>query len=234
MSGITPEAQAAAAEATEVAEVAHSLVIDSQDMYELGAEHLRSIKSVASKIDETRKSMTRPLDQAKAAIMDFFRPFADRAAAAEADLKRRMLGYQQQVEAERRAEAERLRREEEARRQAEREAAEAEAMAMAEQGKVDEAEATLAAAEMTAALPVNVTPTVEAPKASGISTRDNWKAEVTDFGALIGHVATHPQLQHLLLPALPELKKLAAALKEGANIPGVRVYNEPTLAARKS
>lgn len=249
MSGITPEAQAAASEATEVAEIANSLVIDSQDMYELAAEHLKAIKAAAAKIDETRKSMTRPLDQAKAAIMDFFRPYADRAAEAEAGLKRNMLSYQQRVEAERRAEAERLRREEEARRAEEQK--EAERLAAAERERAaaaiesgdmaaaeaaaEEADAIEMHAAAVAAMPVHVpAPTVAAPKAAGVSTRDNWKAEVVDFGALIAHVAANPSMQHLLLPALPELKKLAAALKEGANIPGVRVYNEPTLAARKS
>ena len=78
----------------QVTTIVAELVIDSPEMYELAADQLREVKTVQKRIDETRKSMTKPLDDSKKAIMDFFRPFADAADKAEADLKRKMLGFQ--------------------------------------------------------------------------------------------------------------------------------------------
>lgn len=216
----------------QVTTAAGSLVIDSPEMYELAGEQLREIKTVQKRIDETRKSMTKPLDDSKKAIMDFFRPFADAADKAESDLKRKMLGFQDEQRrvreaAERAARAEREAAEraaEELRRQAD---------AAVEAGDADKAlEAELAAETvvMEATLAAPVAPA--APKAAGIATRDNWVAEVTDFAALVKAAAERPDLVALLLPNDKALNQMAKALKEAGSVPGVRFYNDPVISAR--
>jgi len=75
--------------------------------YEVAGLELRRVKDAQKRLDELRKSMTRPLDAAKKAIMDFFRAPEDKLAKAEAGIKRAMVTYQD--------EQERLRREEQRR-----------------------------------------------------------------------------------------------------------------------
>lgn len=242
-----PEAEAVAAEAGSLAAAVDAFVIDSNEMFELAGEQLRQVKSLQKRIEETRFSMTRPIDAAKQAVMQFWRPFEDQAASAERALKGKMLAFQQEAERQRREELERLRREEEARRAEElRRAEEAAAAARAEAEKAIEAGDIQAAeeaaaqadviesqAELVADSPVIVAPTTAAPKAAGVSMRDNWKAEVTDFAALVRAAAARPELLALLKPDDTALRKMAGALKSGAAIPGVRVWNEPTVAARR-
>ncbi|HEY4528976.1 MAG TPA: hypothetical protein VIG97_01400, partial [Luteimonas sp.] len=95
-----------------------------------------------------------------------------------------------------------------------------------------EAEVTMELAEVAP-----VTRFEEKPKAAGIGTRQNWKAEVTDFRALViaaGKAAE--QGDNLLLSYLQaDLKTLggtARNLKGEAKVPGVRFYPEDGLSVR--
>src|SRR3989304_3143318 len=88
----------------------------AKDQYVGSAALLKQIKKRASDLDDLRKSLTRPLDEAKTRIMDLFRPAGDRLAPAEQTLKNAMIVFTR--------EQERLRREAE---QAAREAADREA-----------------------------------------------------------------------------------------------------------
>jgi hypothetical protein len=219
----TPEAEQAAAEAREVAEIAAQLVIDSPDMYELAGDQLRAVKAAAKRVEETRRSMTVPLDAAKKAVMDFFRPFSDRLAESEAHLKRGMSSYLAEIERQRAAE----RAAEEARRRAEAE----EAARLLEQiADPAEAAAVAAESELLAALPVYAVTT--APTAAGISTRETWRAEVVDFAALVKAAAADAALLSLLLPNTAEIGTRVRATKGETAIPGIRAYSETTIAAR--
>ena len=86
--------------------------------YEVAGLELRRVKDAQKRLDELRKSMTRPLDAAKKAIMDFFRAPEDKLAKAEAGIKRAMVTYQDEQERLRREEQRRA--EEAARRERER------------------------------------------------------------------------------------------------------------------
>lgn len=61
-----------------------------------------------------------------------------------------------------------------------------------------------------------------AAKVAGISTRDNWAAEVTDFRALIRAVADGKWPSNLLQPDQTALNNMAKSLRGELNIPGVR------------
>ncbi|MCA3230971.1 MAG: hypothetical protein INH06_01420, partial [Cupriavidus sp.] len=181
---------------------------------------------------------------------------------AESTLKGAMLTYdreQQRKAEEARREAERKAREERERIEAEaREAArkakeeadliakEAEAAAAAgDNVKAEElairAENTVAAgaaeaeaiaitAEMVVAAPVPIA--TAAPKISGLSTRQNWKARCTDKMALIRFIAEHPEHQHLLDINQSALNQLAKAQKDAMKLPGVEAYPDAVMSAR--
>lgn len=251
-----PEAAKAIQIAEQAFEVATAYVIDSPEMYQAAGDELREISTKAKKVEETRLSLTRPLDEAKRRIMDLFRGPLDRLAEAEKVLRASMLTWKRAEDeriARERAEAERIARQErEAAERAAREAAEAaerarrEAAELAAAGDDDAAELAAAAAEDAAAEAAaaaeavelaEIAPPVaivaEAPKAAGIATRQTWKAEVIDFAALVKAAAERPELLPYLEANMQTINGVAKSLKAECRIPGVRVYAEEGLAVRR-
>jgi hypothetical protein len=258
-----PEAAKAVKVADQAFEVATAYVIDSPEMYQAAGEELRDIATKAKQIEETRLSLTRPIDEAKRRIMDLFRAPLDRLKSAEEVLRGSMLTWKKQEdariarereEAERAAAAARQRIEQEriAAEAAEREARDKADAALAA-GNDDEALMAIAAAEDAAAAaeaaaeaaeiaeiapPVALTAT--APKAAGIASRQNWKFEVTSLEQLVAACAGVPvdklARRELLVYLTTDDKAIggvAKALKAETRIPGVRVYAEDSLAVRR-
>lgn len=251
-----------ASKAQRMLTAAQAFVIDSPTMYELAAGDLQKVKSLAKDVEEKRTAITVPLNQALKAVNDLFRAPKEFLATAETALKNAMIAYdreQQRKADEARREAERVAREERQRIEAEaREAARkaqeeadriakeaADAAAAGDAAKAAElqqqAEQTVAAgaaqaesiameAEMVTAAPVPVATT--APKVSGLSTRQNWKARLTDKMALIKFVAEHPEHQHLLDVNQSSLNQLAKAQKDAMKLPGVEAYTDAVMSAR--
>lgn len=222
--GITPEAEKLATQSSGMLAVAQAFKIDSPEMYDAAAVELKSIKAKAKELEETRKSLTKPIDEAKAKIMDFFCQPLDFLAKAESAIKGSMLTYQN--------EQERLRREEEARRQEiarrEQEKLQKRAEKAAEKGQTEKAEALMETAQ---AIPTPiVTPTIQ--KVAGIATKTTWKAEVTDKMALIKAVAAGQVPMSVLDVNQTVLNKMAVALKEELNYPGVKAVAEQSMAVR--
>jgi hypothetical protein len=160
--------------------------------------------------------MTKPLDDSKKVIMDFFRRPQDALASAEQSIKRSMLSYQQEQDRIRRAEQQRI--EEENRKAAEKLAKQA--AAQAKKGNDEKAAELQQQAEAKKEEVVIVAPKV-APVA-GIQMRTLWKFEVVD--------ATLVPRDYL---AIDEAKigSVVRATKGSMTIPGVRIYSEETLAA---
>lgn len=82
-------------------------------------------------------------------------------------------------------------------------------------------------------------PVVEQPKASGISTRQTWKAEVLNLNELIiaaaaGLAKGDPTMAAYLMADTKALGQVAKGLKGKARIPGVRVYAEESMAVRSA
>lgn len=193
--------------------------------YALAAEELSAIKGRAARLEEQRKAITRPMDEAKAAVMDLFRGPLQLLQQAEAGLKGKMLAYTQA--AQRRAAEERRRAEEAA--AAERARLAAEAAALEQQGRAGEAEVQRHVATMVVA----AAPAVAAPKAAGISTTSAIDYEVEDLHQLIRHIAERPELVHLLQPDSVRLRAYARAVGEAGSLPGVRIFRKQTIAARR-
>lgn len=218
-----PESQALAAESEGSRDIAETIVIASPETYQWAGEQLREIKSKAKELDERRKKITKPLDEAKKQVMDLFRPALEFLTQAETIIKRKMIVYQ--------SEQEKIRREAEAKaREAQRkeqERLEEQARKAEAKGKAEQAEALRQQADMTPA--VVVAP--EAPKANGTSIRTDWEAEVMDKKALIKAIAagTAPDVLDVNMKTL---NQMARALKDQLNIPGVRARQVERMAVR--
>jgi hypothetical protein len=221
---VTPSAAELQAGANKVLTIIQNFTIDSPMMYEAAGGELKMVKAKQKELEAQRKAITVPLDDAKKSTMALFKPAEDILNQAEAVLKNSMLTYADQQE--------RLRREQQAlldeAARIERERLAEASKAAEEAGNVEEAEALQATASMTTA-PV-VAQSVE--KVSGISTRTNWKAEVTDLLALVKFVAANPHMIDLLQVNTTTLNQHAKATKDNTKIDGVRVYSEQVLASR--
>jgi hypothetical protein len=146
----TPEVRALAKETDQLTSHYEGFLVQNDVQYIDGAEELRRIKGQQALLEEKRFAITRPMDSAKKAVMDFFRPFSDRLDDAERHVKKALTDYktaQDRIAAEA-ARIERQRAEKEAKRlreeaeEADRKAAEKERERLAElQRKADERQA---------------------------------------------------------------------------------------------
>lgn len=169
-------------------------------------------------------------------LMSAYDAEQERIRKAEEDRLRKI--EEERIAAERKAEQERL----EAERKAEEERLLAEAIAADERGDKDTAEILTEAAAATsenirqeaAALaqePIYVPPVVVVPKsipkmAGGPIYREVWSAEITDIKALCMAVATGKASPECVTANMPVLNKMAVALKNTLNVPGVRAYSK--------
>lgn len=231
---------------------AKDYVIDSDTMLDLAGEDLKRIKTLQKQVEEKRKSITEPLNQAVKAVNDLFRSPKDYLEKAEATLKSSILTYtaeQEKIAAKARAEAEAVARAERERlaaiEQEKYEAAkkaQAEAQAAASKGDSEAAEKAMAAAQQAEAEAlalqmtqqvVTVAPTVEAQKVSGISGRVTYSAEVYDLKALIAAVAEGKAPIESLQADTKFLGAQARAFKKAGELyPGVTSIASRGLAAR--
>ncbi len=229
------------AEAEGMLVVAQAYEIDSPDMYQLAAQELSKIKARYKAINDARLSITRPMDEAKKRVMAFFDQPLKPLKAAESFLKKVMLDWDQKQERIRQEkEAEARKAQEEARKKAEAEAEAArkkaeeaakgndEQAAAEARAKAEEAQAQQEALEHAPA-PVVMPDT---PKVKGLSKRQKWSAEVTDFEALVKAVAEGKAPITLLKVDQTALNGMARSLKDALNIPGIRAVAENVLASR--
>jgi hypothetical protein len=182
--------------------------------YEVAGVELQRVKGAQRRLDDLRRSMTRPLDEAKRAIMNFFRAPEEKLARAENGIKRAMVAFQ--------TEQDRLRREAQARAdeaaRKERERLAAQAQRAAASGKTEKA------SQLEDRASAVVAPVIarETPKVVGVQTREVWKFEVTDPAAVP---------REYLAVDESKIRKVVGALKGDTVIPGVRVWSEKAIAA---
>lgn len=161
-------------------------------------------------------------------------------ARLRAEAEKKAAEERARIEAQRKADEERARLETE-KLEAERQAAltkgdtVAAAKIEAKVEKVAEVAEIKAASSEQQAAAVFVAPvaaTIVAPTVKGVATKSVWKAEVENKLLLVQFVAANPQFLNLLDPATKELNAIAKALKSNANIGGVRIYEDKSLASR--
>lgn len=223
--------------------------IDSPAMYGIAADGLKQIKGKIRELDDQRKSITKPLDEAKLQVMNLFRRPLEALAGAEQSIKQKLIAYEAIEEQKRREEQERLAeiaRKERERLQAEarkaeevaaakavelrRQAEEARATDAALAAKLDaKADSVLDKAEEKADDKLAEARSIVEPlvarqeyKVKGISMRAVWHARVTD-------VSLVPR--EYLTPNLAALEGVAKATKGAILIPGVQIYSEVVAAS---
>ncbi len=221
-----PDGETLALDARAALQIAEGTRIDSPDMLNVVADELKTLKARAKALEEQRVAITKPLDEAKKAVMNLFRPALEYLGQAEYVYKGAIADYQRRIAEERRREQ--AAAEERARK--ERERLEALAAKQAAAGKEERAAETLARAE-AAALAV-APPTMEAPKAAGISTRKKYSAEVVDKAELLRFVLATPMFMNLIVVDQSALNKIAAAQGEAFALPGCKLHVETIVAAR--
>lgn len=217
---IPKEAQELATDAKSALELAEKVVIDTNDGYEQAAGMFKEINEKIKAMDAKRKSMTKPLDESKKRIMDFFRGPIDFLEKAKKTVKRAMIVYQDKLEQDRieaQKEADRL-AEKEAKYQAglaEKRAARAE-----KKGDIDKAEEIREEKEEIHV----VAPIVASmkPKSKGVAIRENWSAKVVDKKALIKAVAEGRAPETLIIVDMKVANQMARALKGSMGFDGLK------------
>lgn len=194
--------------------LAEAFVIENPQDFEMAGNELAKIGKSIDAIDAHRKDITRPIDRAKAEIMDKFKPCLALLSDAKQIINRKMLSWRDDQERKRRAEQQKL--EDDARK--ERERLEAEAKKLAKKNPEKAQEMREQAAQTVA--PVVSGATVPAVK--GVAVRKAWRAEVVDVKALCAAVAAGTVPTIAVEGNMVFLNEQARSLEEHFNIPGCR------------
>lgn len=202
------QGKAAAVTAKALALRSMSLAIRSADDYELGAALIAECDATSKRIDELRKSFTRPLDDLKKRWMALFQAPLDEVAKTRTITTQGMLKWRREQEEKARIEQERLRVEEDRRRQ--------------EQATIALDVGDTATAQAIEAAPPAEAPRVapEIPKVAGITTRRTWRHRIIDPTAIP---------REYLKPDDALLAQVAMSQKENARVPGVEFYVEESV-----
>jgi hypothetical protein len=196
---------------------AAKLSIASTDDYALAAVEIKSVKRQHKELDALRKSIVKPLDEARARIQTLFKPALNYLDKAETIIEGKMLAYQTE---------QRWAAEEAARTEAERLRTEQEALAtMAEQCGDPET------AEDLRGQHVHV-PVAAPVAAEGTRPVTRWTAELTDIIALCKAVADGAAPAELVQLNQPAANRLATALRDAVSYPGLRFVSTTSLAVR--
>ena len=206
-------------------------VIDSRLSYEEAGAYLRAVKAMKKNLEQTRKDITRPLDDKKQEIKLIF----DNPTGKLDEMARRIGGLMLEFsQKEERARIEAERKREQARMEAEQariEALDAQDKQNLEsidnQGEVaEETERELAAKEEAARqaeAKLQSVHVMEPPKAQGTRKRKYYSAEVVDKAALVKAAAEGKEGLHYLEPSLKALNSFARLQKEAFQVAGCRL-----------
>jgi hypothetical protein len=214
-------------EALTVVEQAKIVKITDQPSYDNACSLLLDqIKPFRKRWNEYWESVKAPAWAAYKAIQEKFNEGDRPLEAAERQVKIEIARWD--AEQERiRQEAQR-RAEEEVRRAEEEERLRVATLAEQSGASANEVDAIVDAPIVTVA-PL-VQPTYQ--KASGINTRENWKARVVDMKKLCAAIGKGQVPITYVLPNDSVLNARAKADKATLNIPGIAPYNEPIVAGR--
>jgi len=206
--------------ANTVLATANAIEVVDQDSADNAGKFVKECMSAKKKLEDRRKEITKPLDDAKKSIMDLFRGPTDTIEKARNTVKGKITKYAN--EQERIAREERRKAEEKARR--EQEKAEARAREYAEQGREDLAEKWETKAAEASVAPVNAGP--EKAKVAGVALRTYYEAEVTDLPAFLRAVADGRVPPACVKVEQGALNKFVGQFKGNVEIPGIKIRVE--------
>ena len=246
---VSVEAQKAVEETAIMVKSFDNYIVSAPEEYKGANDDLRRIKVKTKQLDDLRKSLTKPLDESKKRIMEFFSKPLEFLEKAESAVKSAMLNWQQEqerirLEEERkiqeaaRKEEERLRKIKEEQERVWREKQEAlrkEAERLENEGKSKEAMKALIEAEKAKikaderaaqaeeiSVPVPVLES-KVEKMAGLSTRTIWKFRITDSNKIP---------RQYLIPNEKMLGDVAKTTKGSLQIDGVEFYSEEILSSK--
>ncbi len=210
--------------ALSVIDQAKDVVVTDAATYTSAGILWKSIGEMIKEVKETFDPICEAAHQAHKKATEKRAKYLDPLTAAQKSVKQLMSAYD--LEQERIRQAEQRRLEEEARK-AEEERRLQEAIEAEEEAKRNGATVEEAAQEAQAIIeePVYVPPVV-LPKATpklqgGPVYREVWSAQVTDIKALCKAVAEGRASTECVMANMPVLNKMATALKNTMNVPGV-------------
>lgn len=197
------------------------LIIKDQETYEGAANLLKTVKAMANDADAARKKITICLDEAKAGIMDLFRPITTRLDNSERLIKGLMIAYTDEQERIRLAQEEKLRKEAEAKEALEKKRLEDRAIKAEASGKTDKADDLRQQAQEVQFIAPTLAPRVQS--VSGVSYKKIWKARIVDpLKVPRGYLMVDEK----------KLDAQAKATQDTLGVPGVEFYFEKSLASR--
>lgn len=213
-------AEESAKEAVSILQTAKGVVISTNDQYVSAGEMLKTIKSFAKTIDEARKKITRPLDDAKANVMNLFRGPSDALAEAEKIVKNSMTAFynkQEEIRLEQERKAQEAARKEEERK---KKALDERANKAEANGDLEKA-AELREKKEEVFVPRPVVASSMA-KVGGVAMKDIWRFRIVNQSLI-------PR-EYLVINE-PMLRTVAQATKGALSIPGVEFFAEKTVSA---
>jgi hypothetical protein len=212
------------AEVAPVIAAAKALVVQDEGSYKAALEIGQNCADRARKVEDTfkpaREATHKAWKSVTSLIASFVEPLneakdlcADKAKVwrRQEESRRQELARKEQAEAQKKADEELLRH----------------ATRLEEAGQAQLAQEVIEQPVAQVTVPVQK---IEAP--AGTSYRSNWQMEVTDFMALVKAVAEGKVDPDVLEPNATVLRQRAKALKSTMKYPGVRVWDEGTIAFR--
>lgn len=218
---VTSEVQKSTETALTILDTVKSLTIITVDDYQFAQMAMKEVKDRIKEIEEIRMGQTRPLDESKKKIMDFFRVPLQKLNDAKEYLNRIMIKW---VDEEKVKERELQRKfEEEGRKRAEEEALQ---RALEAEKAGDKQEAEQIISEPVYVPPIKVVS--EIPKSKESHIRETWSAEGFDLMATIMAIGKGTAPLQAVQYDMPFLNKQAISYKQALNIPGVRAVSKKT------
>lgn len=218
---ITVEVQKSTESALAVINDAKSLIIVIKEDYELGQLLMSDIKSRILLLKTTRLGQTRPLDESKQKIMDFFSGPLQKLEDAKNYLSQIMVKWAEEEERKRLEKEKQL--QEEARKRAEEEALK-EALEAEAVGEKQIAEEIIRTPVYVA--PVKVVS--EIPKSKQSHIRTTWSAEGFDLMATVKAIVEGKAPLQSVKYDMVFLNSQATDYNLALNIPGVRAISKKT------
>lgn len=214
-------------EITPVETRANEITVTNGEEYSEASNFLLKIKEMQKKVGEYWKPLRENAHKAWKSICDKEKEFTSPLQEAEHIIKGKMIEWQRQEEEKRLAEQRRLQAEAEERARKERERlikqAEKLKTPVLKEQRLQEAEEVEAP---------EITLQTEKPKVTGISTRKLWKAKLEDKEKFIRAALDDKNLMPYIEIDMGKLNKMAAATKGEIEYPGVKFYEEMTIAGR--
>jgi len=194
------------------------LTITTDEQYTNAGEVLLKLKTDYKTLDEKRKELTKPIDEAKQKIMDWFRPHLTNLQNGIDFVGSKLTEFVKKQEMVRKALEEKLAKEAKEKEEIEKAKIQKQIEKAEKSGNADKVQ-ELQQKKADVFIPSGEV-VISTPKVAGIGARKTWKHVVEDFKAL-------PDEYKLANNQM--LSGLAKSTKGKMVIPGVRFYEDTTV-----